>query len=78
MIIFAARALHSRTLLKVRINLPRFLTAIAVLVLECVLVEGELVRQSILCCAVIAALYVKPLLKAARSGLAEIFSGKGP
>lgn len=77
-IIFAARALHSRTLLKVRINLPRFLAAMAVLVLECVLVEGELVRQSILCCAVIAALYVKPLLKAARSGLAEIFSGKGP
>ena len=76
-IIFASRAMHSRTLLKVQIKLPRFLTAMAVLVLECVLVERELVWLSILCCAVIAALYVKPLLKAARSGLVEIFSGKG-
>lgn len=69
--------MHSRTLLKVQIKLPRFLTAMTVLVLECVLVERELVWQSVLCCAVIAALYVKPLLKAARSGLVEIFSGKG-
>ena len=76
-IIFAARAVHSRSLLQVRINLPRFLAAMAVLVWECFLTESMLVWQSVLCCAVIALLYAKPILKAAHSGLAEIFSRRG-
>ncbi len=72
-IIFAARATHSRGILRVRINLPRFLTAMAALALECALVENMRVWPSVLCCAVVAVLYAKPLLKAAHSGLAEIF-----
>lgn len=53
-VIFAARAIHSRTLLKVSFSVPRFLAAMAVL-----------------CCAAVALLYVRPLIKATRSGFRE-------
>lgn len=71
-VIFAARAIHSRTLLKVSFSVPRFLAAMAVLVFECFLVEGERTAESVLCCAAVALLYVRPLIKAARSGFREI------
>ena len=71
-VIFAARAMHSRTLLKVSFSVPRFLAAMAVLVFECFLVEGERTAESVLCCAAVALLYVRPLIKAARSGFREI------
>lgn len=71
-VIFAARAIHSRTLLKVSFSVPRFLAAMAVLVFECFPVEGERTAESVLCCAAVALLYVRPLIKAARSGFREI------
>lgn len=71
-VIFAARAIHSRTLLKVSFSVPRFLAAMAVLVFECFLVEGERTAESVLCCTAVALLYVRPLIKAARSGFREI------
>ena len=71
-VIFAARAIHSRTLLKVSFSVPRFLAAMAVLVFECFLVEGERTAESVLCCAAVALLYVRPLIKAVRSGFREI------
>lgn len=71
-VIFAARAIHSRTLLKVSFSVPRFLAAMAVLVFECFLVEGERTAESVLCCAAVALLYVRPLIKATRSGFREI------
>lgn len=71
-VIFAARAIHSRTLLKVSFSVPRFLAAMAVLVFECFLVEGERTAESVLCCAAVALLYVRPLIKAARSGFREV------
>ena len=71
-VIFAARAIHSRTLLKVSFSVPRFLAAMAVLVFECFLVEGKRTAESVLCCAAVALLYVRPLIKAARSGFREI------
>lgn len=71
-VIFAARAIHSRTLLKVSFSVPRFLAAMAVLVFECFLVGGERTAESVLCCAAVALLYVRPLIKAARSGFREI------
>ena len=52
--------------------MPRFLAAMAVLVFECFLVEGERTAESVLCCAAVALLYVRPLIKAARSGFREI------
>lgn len=72
-VILAARALHSRRLLKVRISLPRFLAAMAILALECFLVERMHTAGSILCCAAVALLYAGPLLKAMRSGVRELF-----
>ena len=72
-VILAARALHSRRLLKVRISLPRFLAAMAILALECFLVEWMHTAGSILCCAAVALLYAGPLLKALRSGVRELF-----
>ncbi len=72
-VILAARALHSRRLLKVRISLPRFLAAMAILALECFLVEWMHTAGSILCCAAVALLYAGPLLKAQRSGVRELF-----
>lgn len=71
-VIFAARAIHSRTLLKVSFSVPRFLAAMAVLVFECFPVEGERTAESVLCCAAVALLYVRPLIKATRSGFREI------
>lgn len=71
-VIFAARAIHSRTLLKVSFSVPRFLAAMAVLVFECFPVDGERTAESVLCCAAVALLYVRPLIKAARSGFREI------
>ena len=71
-VIFAARAIHSRTLLKVSFSVPRFLAAMAVLVFECFPVDGERTAESVLCCAAVAPLYVRPLIKAARSGFREI------
>lgn len=71
-VIFAARAIHSRMLLKVSFSVPRFLAAMAVLVFECFLVDGERTAESVLCCAAVALLYVRPLIKAARSGFREI------
>ena len=71
-VIFAARAIHSRTLLKVSFSVPRFLAAMAVLVFECFPVDGERTAESVLCCAAVALLYVRPLIKAARSGFCEI------
>lgn len=71
-VVFAARAIHSRTLLKVSFSVPRFLAAMAVLVFECFPVEGERTAESVLCCAAVALLYVRPLIKAARSGFREI------
>ena len=71
-VIFAARAIHSRTLLKVSFSVPRFLAAMAVLVFECFLGEGERTAESVLCCAAVALLYVRPLIKAARSGFRDI------
>ena len=52
--------------------MPRFLAAMAVLVFECFPVEGERTAESVLCCAAVALLYVRPLIKAARSGFREI------
>ena len=72
-VILAARALHSRRLLKVRISLPRFLAAMAILALECFLVERMHTAGSILCCAAVALLYAGPLLKAMRNGVRELF-----
>ena len=72
-IIFASRAAHSRTLLKVRIDLPRFLAAMAGLFLECFLVENGRNLEAIACCAIIALLYSKPVFKALKSGRQEIF-----
>ena len=71
-VIFAARAIHSRTLLKVSFSVPRFLAAMAALVFECFPVDGERTAESVLCCAAVALLYVRPLIKAARSGFREI------
>lgn len=71
-VIFAARAIHSRTLLKVSFSVPRFLAAMAVLVFECFPVEGERTAESVLCCAAVALFYVRPLIKATRSGFREI------
>lgn len=71
-VIFAARAIHSRTLLKVSFSVPRFLAAMAVLVFECFPVDGERTAESVLCCAAVALPYVRPLIKAARSGFREI------
>lgn len=71
-VIFAARAIHSRTLLKVSFSVPRFLAAMAVLLFECFPVDGERTAESVLCCAAVALLYVRPLIKATRSGFREI------
>ena len=56
-----------------RISLPRFLAAMAILALECFLVERMHTAGSILCCAAVALLYAGPLLKAMRSGVRELF-----
>ena len=77
-VILAARALHSRRLLKVRISLPRFLAAMAILALECFLVERMHTAGSILCCAAVALLYAGPLLKAMRSGVRELLPNSAP
>ena len=39
---------------------------------QVVLVEGERTAESVLCCAAVALLYVRPLIKATRSGFREI------
>ena len=73
MIIFTARAAHSRGILKISWSVPRFALSMAILAAECLLVENGLTAGALACCAAAALLHVRPLLKALKSGVRELF-----
>lgn len=75
-LIFVIRAIHSRKLIKVQWSVPRFVLSMAVLTLQCFLIENEQTIWSLLCCAMIVLLHFQPLWKALKSGVLAVFSSK--
>ena len=69
LLIFLARALHAQRLLRIRWAVPRSLLCAAILGVECWLMQGERFAASLLCCAAVALLCARPLLRALRDGV---------
>ena len=65
-LIFAVRAIHTRTMLRIRWNIPGFLLCSLLLMLQCVFMERSLLLWSGLCCAAVAAANFKPLFRAVK------------
>lgn len=71
-VIFVARAVHSRKLLKIRWGVIRFAASMAVLLVECCFVESGQIMLSLICCVAVALLHLQTLWKALKSGVFEI------
>ena len=69
LVILIARAVHSRSLLRVAWKVPRFVLAMGILLLQCVLVEWENTALALACCLGILALYFRPLWRAWKTGI---------
>ena len=69
LVILIARAVHSRSLLRVAWKVPRFVLAMGILLLQCVLVEWENTALALVCCLGILALYFRPLWRAWKTGI---------
>lgn len=69
LLIFLARALHAQRLLRIRWAVPRSALCAAILGAECWLVLSERLAASLLCCAAVALLCARPLLRALRDGV---------
>ena len=69
LVILIARAVHSRSLLRVAWKVPRFVLAMGILLLQCVLVEWENTALALVCCLGILALYFRPLWRALKTGI---------
>ena len=69
LVILIARAVHSRSLLRVAWKVPRFVLAMGILLLQCVLVEWENTPLALVCCLGILALYFRPLWRAWKTGI---------
>lgn len=69
LLIFLARALHAQRLLRIRWAVPRSLLCAAILGAECWLMLSERLAASLLCCAAVALLCARPLLRALRDGV---------
>ena len=69
LVILIARAVHSRSLLRVAWKVPRFVLAMGILLLQCVLVEWENTALALVCCLGILALYFRPLWRAWKIGI---------
>ena len=69
LLIFFARALHAKRLLRIRWAAPRSLLCAAILGMECWLMQSERFAASLLCCAAVALLCARPLLRALRDGV---------
>ena len=72
LLIFITRAIHVRRILTIRWSVPRFIVSMAVLGVECYLVEKEQLLLSLLCCLVLLLLHFRPLFKALKSGALEM------
>lgn len=69
-LIFGVRAVHSRSMLRVRWDLPRFLSSVVLLALQCVLMELDVALWPLwasLCALGVVAVNGKPLWSAVRS-----------
>ena len=69
LLIFAARAIHTRPMLHIRWSVPKFALSSLLLGLQCLMMEQDLPRWSFwsgLCCLGVAAVNAGPLLAAAR------------
>ena len=71
LVLFFARAFHSRTLIRIQRNLPRFTFSIAVMVLQCVMIESGYTVWACVCAAGVAALHIRPIQKAIQSRLLQ-------
>ena len=76
LIIFIVRAIHSQKLLRIRWGVIRFIASMAILLIQCFLVENERPLLSLICCACVALLHFRPLLKALKSGVMELLLSK--
>ena len=76
LVIFIARAIHSRKLLRIHWSILRFTISMAALFMQCYFVENEQLLLSIDCCIAMIALHFWPLQKALKSGILEILLSK--
>ncbi len=74
--LFFARAFHSRTLIRIQWNIPRFIFSIAAMVLQCVMIEYGHAVWAYICAAGVAVLHIRPIQKALRSGLIQSLQPK--
>ena len=76
LVIFIARAVHSQKLLRIQWGVLRFSVSMAILLIQCYLVEKEQVILSIICCIGVGLLHFRPLLKAMKSGVFTVLLSK--
>ena len=66
MLVFGVRAVHTRTMLRIRWDAPRFFFCSLLLMLQCIFMEYGLALWSCFCFAVAAAANFQPLFRAAK------------
>lgn len=76
LVIFIARAIHSQKLLRIQWGVLRFFISMAILLIQCYLVEKEQVIPSLVCCICVGLLHFRPLLKAMNSGVFTVLLSK--
>ena len=66
LLIFGVRAVHTRTMLRIRWDVPRTALSGLLLALECVLMDRGLLLGAGLCFLAVGAINFRPLLQAAK------------
>ena len=66
LLMFGVRAVHTRTMIRIRWDIPRTLLSSLLLALECVLMERGLLLWSGLCCLAVGLINYRPLLRAVK------------
>ena len=65
-LIFAARAVHTRTMLRIRWDIPKTTLSSLLLVIQCIFMERSLLLWSCFCFLTVGALNFRPLLQAVK------------